>query len=125
MPTQNDQLSILYEEIYKPNAWERGFKNNTHDLKPDALEYTKDTSVDLKPDTSDTRSETNWNVIKSGSVYQLRFNDIPIMDYALAQRGDIKEIKTYGYNFITKLPKDIKIPPIMFLYGRAENLERE
>jgi len=42
MPTQNDQLSILYEEIYQPNAWERGFKNNTHDLKPDALAYTSD-----------------------------------------------------------------------------------
>jgi hypothetical protein len=67
--------------------------------------------------------EERWDVISLGNgLFQLRFDSIPILDYSLKDRGDIKEVKTYGLNFIKKVPKGTRLPPIMFLYSRPQDL---
>jgi hypothetical protein len=67
--------------------------------------------------------EEKWNVVKiKDSVFQLRFEETPIMDYLLADRGDIKEVKTYGMNFMKNVPRGIPLPPILFMFSRAKDL---
>jgi len=67
--------------------------------------------------------EERWDVISLGNgLFQLRFDSIPIQDYRLKDRGDIKEVKFYGMNFLKNIPKGTKQPPILFMYSRAQDL---
>ncbi len=65
------------------------------------------------------RYEKDWNVIRiKPNLFQLQFKGMPITDFYPIERGNIKEVKNYGMN-ILKLPKDIILPPIIFMYSRA------
>lgn len=73
------------------------------------------------------RDEERWDVIALGNgIFQLRFDKVvPIMDYRLKDRGDIKEVKIYGMNFLKKVPRGTGTPVTAFLYGGAKNLINE
>jgi hypothetical protein len=64
-----------------------------------------------------------WDVISlANGIFQLRFDRVPILDYSIKDRGDIKEVKTYGLNFIKNVPKGTRLPMVIFLYSRAQDL---
>ena len=73
------------------------------------------------------KKANQWGVkLVSKDVFQLTFNDVPILDYSIIEAGaNIKEIKVYGKNFLKNVPKGTPLPPILFLYSRAKDLRNE
>jgi hypothetical protein len=73
--------------------------------------------------TETRKINEDWNVISIGpNSFQLLYKEYPIQDYALTERGGIKELKTYGFNFVTKVPKGTKLPLIIQMYSAGVDL---
>lgn len=68
----------------------------------------------------------DWNVISIGpNTFQLRYKEIPIQDYTLAQQGNIKELNMYGMNFLQKVPRGTKLPLVIQMYSAGVDLGNE
>ena len=70
-----------------------------------------------------------WDVSKIGeNKFRLSYQKIPIQDYSLITNsdgkydGNIKEIKTYGSNYVAKVPHNVRLPIILEMFSRAKDI---
>jgi len=68
-----------------------------------------------------------WTFVPTKNYFQMRFDDMPIMDYALADQGNIREIRTYGLNIFKLVDqaqavhKNVRWPMTIEMFSRAKD----